>query len=471
MSSFQAGDVAVTSSFPGDSTYSPPTGFVLYEYAISEGRRHFVVRLFLPSGIKEKIQQERAAKERAAAEQSVQTEPTQNAPVEGKPVRSATPVPSKPASLEWWAQDPFLKDMYRTASGLHVAEPEPRNGQVRVYSLKEVAIRVDELQPSSTAAARDSGNKARDRTVFDKLRRSGPLRPVGSPSRWRERLDRLEGIQPHFSDDIHFLRGRFAQAEASRQPLFIPPILLVGEPGSGKTHFALELAQVLGVSTRRHAMDSADTSAALMGSHKSWSGTTVGLVFEEVCLGKHANPLIILDELDKAAENRYGNPLGPLHTLLESVTSQKVRDLSLDFEFDARYVTWVATANDTKRIPPPLVSRFEVFEIPMPTPEQSLILARHVANTTVKKAAAGLKRPGNALVSALAKMTPREMKQVLNRAIGQALLAGRRTLQLRDLQRSMSATTTRPMSEHRSTHLTIGFGTFHPDPGMKKEST
>ena len=69
----------------------------------------------------------------------------------------------------------------------------------------------------------------------------------------------------------------------------------------------------------------------MLGSERRWSSMQPGILFDLVCLGTHANPIVILDEIDKGGSQRQWDPLAPLHTLLEPSTASKVRDISVDF--------------------------------------------------------------------------------------------------------------------------------------------
>jgi ATP-dependent Lon protease len=146
---------------------------------------------------------------------------------------------------------------------------------------------------------------------------------------------------------------------------------LGGDPGIGKTRFSVELAHALGTVIRRLPFDNGQSGSSLLGSDKNWANTTYGAVFELVVLGQHANPVILLDEIDKASKRREGDALASLHTLLEPVTSQTVRDISVDFEFNASHVLWIATANDLTRVAPSLRSRFHEFWVEQPTGAQA----------------------------------------------------------------------------------------------------
>ena len=195
-------------------------------------------------------------------------------------------------------------------------------------------------------------------------------------------LNRIGKTQPHMAEVIGFVQRHLNLAQYSKCPQPIPAILLVGDPGIGKTHFAQALAQALGAPLRIQRMDTDVTSSFLLGSDKKWGTSQHGIVFETVVLGEYADPVILLDEIDKG-DRAHERPQTGLYSLLESATATRVRDISLDFEFDASQVTWIFTANDESRLDQPLRSRLREFRIELPDAEQSLVLAAEVMRAAI----------------------------------------------------------------------------------------
>lgn len=299
-----------------------------------------------------------------------------------------------------------------------------------VFSLAQFELR----QSRGKLSTPDRDAHKRDEELFKQLRIKGSLRKIAMPAGGAKALAKLRRQQPHFHEVVDLVAHQLALSKASRRPLRIPPLLLIGEAGVGKTHFAQALAQALGAPVRRQSYDSDVTSAVLTGSERKWGNTHSGVLFELLCLGDHANPILILDEIDKAGRDMRQDPLAPLHTLLEPSTSGKVRDISVEFEFDASLVIWIATANRPQRIPQSLRSRFREFWIELPGAEQAL----EMAGTVMKKFIADLavpkfEPPRREIVAQLAHLTPRELYQVTEQAVAAAVTQGRRHLTLSDL--------------------------------------
>lgn len=346
-------------------------------------------------------------------------------------LKTTVVLPAPPTATKVLSQDQLIEAM----KSAELVNPDPRN-QHLVYSSESVSLLVNKLKTLSV----DKDLRKRDEELANRLNAAGPYRALARPKNDlddREALDTLSSLHlshPHFSEVIDFIRQHLILASRSAKTLGLPPILLDGEPGVGKTHFAFELARVLGVASRRVALDTPVTAGTLMGSDRRWGNTQFGLLFELVCLGKHANPVIVLDEIDKAGSRRDWNPIAPLHSLLEPGTAVKTRDVSVDFEFDASLVTWIATSNDSRRLSPAIRSRFTEFTIHRPDAAGAIGSAMDViARTFHSYGIEGVDPPDRSVAVALAHLTPREITQVLKQTVANAIVKGNRRITPDDL--------------------------------------
>jgi ATP-dependent Lon protease len=284
------------------------------------------------------------------------------------------------------------------------------------------------------ALSQDKEVRKRDEEVSKLLVAKGCKRLIGMPDSPREAMEELRGYMPHFGEVIDFLRDHLVLAAHCRKASRLPPILVNGESGIGKTHFANHLAEVWGTAIHRISFDKAVTGPTLTGSERRWSNTSYGAVFEAVCLGRHANPVIVLDEIDKADRRQDWNALTPLHSLLEPATARRSKDISLDFEFDCSQVTWVATANSLERIPDSLLSRFQIFHVERPDARAALAATRWVVMTVYEELELhNFEPPGNFVVVRLAHLTAREAQHATRKAIARAVADNRRSVALADL--------------------------------------
>lgn len=132
----------------------------------------------------------------------------------------------------------------------------------------------------------------------------------------------------------------------------------------------------------------AAVSFQLVGGDSGWRQARPGLIFEVLAKGDSAAPVLILDEVDKIGSGTNYPIVPVLLDLLEPDTARAFYDAFFRMEFDASRMIIVLTANDLDRVPPPLLSRVEVFDIPTPDPEQrmQIILAKvdHLQRSTGK---------------------------------------------------------------------------------------
>lgn len=273
--------------------------------------------------------------------------------------------------------------------------------------------------------------------MMDDLLARGETRLVGLKRDWPARITQMRSDMPHLSKVIDRIEACCALAAFTRQPLRIPPLLLVGPSGVGKTHFAKRVADLMGVPTFIYALESAETVSTLTGSEKHWSNSEAGQLFRLIVQGEFANPLVVLDELDKASSggSRY-RPASALHAVLEPSTAQQLRDKCIDLTFDASYTVYIATANRLSTIDASLVSRFEIFHVDAPRPRAAVSIARAVGQQILQelKLTHRFDAPTGEVVQQLALLgSPRRMHKVLGAAIGRAFIGGRTRVTVADL--------------------------------------
>ncbi len=257
------------------------------------------------------------------------------------------------------------------------------------------------------------------------------------PDDWRTMIDEFEQHFPNFTAYAEFLRDHFALANLGDRRIALPPALFVGGAGIGKTEAAHWLAKRLELPYRQFDMASAQSSSPLSGSEAFWSNSEVGCLFELLAYQPLANPIAMLDEIDKVGQDTRFNPLAPLYGLLEPRTAREFTDLSIrDFSIDASHVNWIATANALEPIPKPILTRMTVFEIPQPTRVQIAQISGQIYSRLLREAPWGhafQEGLAPALAERLAEQSPRCIALALRRALGSAARAGRCELQVSDL--------------------------------------
>jgi ATP-dependent Lon protease len=250
-------------------------------------------------------------------------------------------------------------------------------------------------------------------------------------------MDSLFDELPNFTGVLEDIRRHLALCIDSNDCVEVPPMLLLGEPGIGKTHFARKISQLLGTGFGFVPMSSLTAGWVLSGASSQWKNAKPGKVFDTFVNGDYANPVIVVDEIDKASADGQYDPLGALYELLEVETATRFVDEFVELPIDASGAVWLATANDAGRIPEPLLSRLAVYEIEAPDAEGAARIARTIYGEIRNSHDWGKQFPETlsaAALDKLASLPPREMRRAIHSAFGTAKIAGRSEIGADDIQ-------------------------------------
>jgi ATP-dependent Lon protease len=276
------------------------------------------------------------------------------------------------------------------------------------------------------------------RNTWQRMLERGPQRFAVKPSGVPD-MAPLYDLLPNFTEVLDDVKRHVALSQDSHDSLEVTPILLLGPPGVGKTHFAKQIADLLGTGMSLVPMSSMTAGWLLSGSSSQWKGAKPGKVFEALVDGQYANPVIVVDEIDKAAADAQYDPLGALYGLLEHDTAQNFIDEFAEVPIDASQVIWITTANDERSIPDPILNRMNVFEIQPPSPEAARRIAAHLYGSIRGEHDWGKRfdpEPADDVLDLLATMAPREMRRALVTAFGNARLADRFSVEAGDLPKA-----------------------------------
>jgi len=191
---------------------------------------------------------------------------------------------------------------------------------------------------------------------------------------------------PNFKAVIEFYVRQIALQLLNPQAIFYSePVLIIGGAGIGKTAFTYALARVISTPCETISLSTATSGFILAGSSPSWAEGRPGKVVDKLAKHKIANPLIMLDELDKVGgDNRY-DPIGSLYQLLEKETAKGFVDEGLEIPTDCSHIVWLATANQEELIPEPILSRFTVFNVRTPTKQQMKKVVNSIYSNILKE--------------------------------------------------------------------------------------
>ena len=302
----------------------------------------------------------------------------------------------------------------------------PVAGFKDVYNIAAVEKALQDLPQSANEALR---------ALYEKMLRVGgqrfAVKPSGMPG-----MEALFEELPNFGDVLEHIRRQLALCIDSKDDVELQPILLLGGPGIGKTHFARRVSQLLGTGYGFVPMSSLTAGWVLSGASSQWKNAKPGKVFETFLNGEYANPVMLVDEIDKASADGQYDPLGALYELLEIQTAMRFTDEFAEIPIDASGAVWFATANDASRIPEPLLNRMNVYEIEPPDAAGSARIARSLYREIRESHDWGRHFPellSGSVVEKLALLTPREMRRAVQAAFGNAKVSGREELHPEDV--------------------------------------
>lgn len=271
----------------------------------------------------------------------------------------------------------------------------------------------------------------------------GPQRALlfGTPP-LREALAKVHDKCPAFGEVIALYERAVALSEMTGAPVSVPPVLLLGEPGIGKTHASKEVATALGVDI--HAFScatSSDAQALLVGHPPTWRGGRAGILTEAMIASVSAQPAVLFDEVDKFMTHHTEQPYAVLLSALEAENACALRDEYLQIPFDVSRAFYILTANDSGQIPAFIMDRVLAFHIAPPGGDALVAIARNIVVDVVDSLRGGVAVPEDVVLRRLATTNPRGIKKLAKLAYGFAAAAGRCRMELADIDAAEAVAT------------------------------
>ena len=267
--------------------------------------------------------------------------------------------------------------------------------QKELGELDEAPNEIEDLEKKIAKAGLSAEAKKKANTELNKLKMMSPMSAeatvvrnyidalVGCPWKKRSKISKDINEAQKILDEDHYglekVKERILEYLAVQQrvkKLKGPILCLVGPPGVGKTSLGQSIARATNRKFTRMALGGVRDEAEIRGHRRTYIGSLPGKVIQNLSKVGTRNPLFLLDEIDKMAQDFRGDPASALLEVLDPEQNHTFGDHYLEVDFDLSDVMFIATSN-SMNIPGPLLDRMEVIRIPGYTEDEKMNIVKN----------------------------------------------------------------------------------------------
>jgi len=258
-----------------------------------------------------------------------------------------------------------------------VADIEKFNERLDKLSVPEhVTVRIEDEMDKLRTLDSSSPEYAVTRNYLDWI----TMVPWGHYSKDKLNLKESRVILDEDHDGLDDVKERiieFLAVGALKGEISGSILLMVGPPGVGKTSIGRSIARSLGREFFRFSLGGMRDEAEIKGHRRTYIGAMPGKVVQALKEANTANPIIMLDEIDKIGSSYRGDPASALLEVLDPEQNSEFLDHYLDVRLDLSKVLFICTANTLDSIPGPLLDRMEIIRLAGYIAEEKIEIAKH----------------------------------------------------------------------------------------------